>query len=332
MFPYTDVEKRYRHWACLYQVLAIAFLASVGLLGAIRLITDAPDMTAALVPLGKLPAICLCCPSGSTLTGNGGEFCGESCTAWSPVDTFIQPGQDDGDQCGCADYVDLKPNDLDAFAFVGVGRIFQNRPHIPVASIQVRPDGESSLQRTEMTSVLQSGVSQFEMKKKQSGWDYAYSQQIEDRYETRQFMHAGISNAKDTFQQWATKPDINENDEVLYFTTYFRMSTGAIDRHLLLGFVPRAFGLISTLGGFFTVLGAAMSSIFKKKNADDKIARVYDERTMSCMKYFFPGTTNNLSTGKHTDLKSPHSALPATPQSFPPPGFPPPGLNHRETE
>lgn len=202
-------KKRYRHWACLYQVLAAAFLASVSLLGGIRLITDAPHMAAALVP-------------------------------------------------------------------------------------------------------------------------YAYSQKIEDRYETRQFQHAGISNVKTIFQQWATKPNINENDEVLYFATYFRMSTGAIDRHLLLGVVPRAFSLISTLGGFFTVLGAVMSSISKKKNADDKIARVYDERTMSCMKYFLPGTTDISSKGKHADLKWPHSALPAT-QSFPPPGFPP-GLNHRETE
>lgn len=325
MFPYTDVEAKYRTFALFSQGLAAAFLASIGVVAVWRYAADLNDGITKIVPFGQLPGICMCCQPGALTGVSAGKTVGFHGTAFSYESIPVSFGQDeDGLDCGCGDFEAVDPLRFHPFGILSVA-CGSDRGN---AFLRMQTDPQSSIAKKVSTRQPSLGeVVHITLTKRQEGFEYTYSQKIEDIYTGTMFdgvfldlrLHKWVKDVlmkpgKDVEQEAATIIWLHANEAPVW-------------QHLKLGLVPSLLNATSQIGGLLGVVGSILALIFRRKNLQSQVAQIYNERTLTFGSWF-------AKEKLPTTTKPEANVLP------PPPGVlpPPPGLlplqyrNHRDTE
>jgi len=300
MFPYFDVEAKHRRLACAGQVCALAILVSVLAAGVVRMLTQKPEMAISLVDAGKPPWVCLCCdlPVPNEVLGAGASGPGGSVTI------AFEAG------CACADFTALE---LPLSAKLGV--MCKEGYTVRVKS-KMEPD--SPMKNVNGMYRVYEGWVHFFLTKKQVGWDYMYSQSIEDEYTSTQALwqqnnYYGPDHFTGSSERWVWNVEgaPHGHAEMLWLS----LEDQPVLRILSLGFLPQLFKVVSGVGGLLGIFSAAWAGMFVKKNTEHIFAKVYNERTLVFTKL--------LSTWMGAGLQIPleGSKLP-----------PPPGIGLRDTE
>lgn len=326
MFAYTDVEAKYRTFALFSQGLAAAFLASIGVVAVWKYAADLNDGITRIVPFGQLPGICMCCQPG-TLTGvSAGQIVGieGSVSTLESVPVSFEKDQE-GLDCGCGDFKAVDPFRFRPFGILGVACGTGSRN----AFVRAQTDPQSSIAKNVSTRHPALGiVEHIALTKRQEGFEYTYTQRIEDIYTGA--MHDGDWGTYH-LNKWvktvSMKPGYDVEQEVAT-ALWLHANEVPVWQHLKLGLVP---SLIlagdSQIGGLLGVVGSILALIFRRKNSQSQVAQIYNERTLTFGSWF-------------AKEKLPTTTRPEANVLPPPPGVlpPPPGLlplhyrNHRDTE
>ena len=326
MFPYTDVEAKYRTFALLSQGLAAAFLTSVGVVAVWKYAADLNDGVTKIVPFGQLPGICMCCQPG-TLTGvSAGQIVGYAGTTQFFESVPVSFGQDeDGLECGCGDFKALDPFRFHPFGILAVacGSDKGN------AFLRTQTDPQSSVAQNVSTRHPSLGaVVHITLTKRQEGFDYTYMQKIEDIYTGSMFNEAYDLNLRlhKWLKDFLMKPGKDVEQEVATIV-FLHANEVPVWQYLKLGLAPSLINTISQIGGLLGVVGGILAIIFRRKNLQSQVVQIYNERTLTFGSWFAEKTLPTTTTPQANRLPAPPGLLP-----------PPPGLlplqyrNHRDTE
>lgn len=247
MFPYTHVEAKYRTFALFSQGLAAAFLASVGVVAVWKYAADLNDGVTRIVPFGQLPGICMCCQPG-TLTGvAAGQIVGIFGTTTSIESVPVSFGQDeDGLDCGCGDFKAADPFRFHPFGVLAVacGSDQGN------AFLRTQTDPQSSVAKKFSTRQPALGnLAHITLTKRQEGFEYTYTQKIEDIYTGAMSEQIRPNNRlHNLVEKVLMKPGKDVEQEVAT-TIWLHANEVPVWQHLKLGLVPSLINATSQIGG-----------------------------------------------------------------------------------
>ena len=325
MFPYTHVEAKYRTFALFSQGLAAAFLASVGVVAVWKYAADLNDGITRIVPFGQLPGICMCCQPG-TLTGvSAGQIVGieGSHSTLESVPVSFEKDQD-GLDCGCGDFKAVDPFRFHPFGILNVACGTGRRN----AFVRTQTDPQSSIAKNVSTKhPTLGGGAHIALTKWQEGFEYTYTQKIEDFYTGT--MH-GDSDATLRLHTFAKnvlmKPGYDVEQEAAT-QLWLYANEVPVWQHLKLGLVPSLLNATSQIGGLLGVVVSILALIFRRKNWQSQVAQIYNERTLAFGSWFAKEKLPTTTRPEANVLPQPPGVLP-----------PPPGLlplqyrNYRDTE
>ena len=153
--------------------------------------------------------------------------------------------------------------------------------------------------------------------KRQEGFEYTYSQKIEDFYIGT--MHEGVQG---TFplNQWAKnvlmKPGYDVEEEAAT-QLWLYANELPVWQHLKLGLVPSLLNATSQIGGLLGVVVSILALIFRRKNWQSQVAQIYNERTLAFGSWFAKEKLPTTTKPEADVLPPPPGVLPPTPGLLP---------------
>eukprot|EP00931_Biecheleriopsis_adriatica_P030647 TRINITY_DN18045_c0_g1_i2.p1 TRINITY_DN18045_c0_g1~~TRINITY_DN18045_c0_g1_i2.p1 ORF type:complete len:190 (-),score=34.19 TRINITY_DN18045_c0_g1_i2:10-579(-) len=145
---------------------------------------------------------------------------------------------------------------------------------------------------------------EFDIKKVRSGWNYGYSKLVKTSFDTAlkfvrthtlqemidcrppcasySYPFARKDHLVDGDVNIATDYPVPRQPESLdRYAIWLKVSMPTVSETMKLGILPQLFELLSSVGGYFTVIGIVWGLLFWKKYPDSQVAQAYDTLTIA---------------------------------------------------